>query len=87
MKKMKKLFPHLIPICIGVSLFLYIKEPEAGFNIIPYAIFLLFSNNAAATGGESNFIIIFDLLFSIAIGYFLYKILNNVFNNLKSKKY
>jgi hypothetical protein len=83
---MKKLFPYLIPICIGLCLFLFIKEPEAGFNIIPYTIFLLFSNNAA-TGGESNFIIIFDLLFSIAIGYFLYKIFYNLFNDLKSKKY
>jgi hypothetical protein len=84
---MKKLFPHLIPLSIGVCLFLYIKDPNAGFNIIPYSIFLLFSNNGAATGGEHSFVITFDFLFSIAIGYLFYKILKNVFNSLKSEKY
>lgn len=69
---MKKVIAIILFFCAGLAIFYYIKQPDTGFNIIPYAFFMLFNSNANS-GGEHSFIVFFDLLFSMSIVFLLCK--------------
>ncbi len=72
-KILKEKIIKLLFLSLAVAIFMVIKEPDAGFNMLPYTFFILLNHNSNR-GGESNFIMTFDFLFALSIAYFMYKI-------------
>ena len=63
---MKKIIIVLFIICVGGIIYSYIIQPENGFNIYPYAIFVSLTQNYVGRGNDERiFIIVFDLLFAL----------------------
>jgi hypothetical protein len=73
----KKKLIILCAICVGIAIYSFIINPDNGFNMLPYAFFIMFNNNANR-GGESGFIIVFDALFSMGLAYCLYYFLKEM---------
>lgn len=63
--------------CIVTVLFLLLTvfSSSSAFNLFPYLLYEKFSPGGA---GETNFIIGFDIAFSILLFYVVYKIANRV---------
>jgi hypothetical protein len=74
-KIMQKILVILPFMCVGFAIFYFIKQPDFGFNIIPYGFYMLL-NSGANKGGEHFFIMFFDFSFSMFISFLLYKMLD-----------
>lgn len=71
----KKILAILLAVAV-VGLYLYmVLYTSSGFNFIPYLIHEAISPGGA---GETNFIIVFDVLFAIFLFWLAYKLFNRV---------
>jgi hypothetical protein len=69
---MKKVLPFVFIAGVSAAIFMYIKNADAGFNMFPYAFYVMLSKNPSS-GGETPFIMTFDLLFSVGVAWCLYR--------------
>jgi hypothetical protein len=76
---MKKGIAFLFVACVSAAIFMFIKNPDVGFNMIAYAFYLLLRPNNASSGGETPFIMGFDFLFSIGVALCLYWFIDHLF--------
>jgi|688.fasta_scaffold06779_9 uncharacterized BrkB/YihY/UPF0761 family membrane protein len=76
----KKILAIVLAVAVvGLYLFMVLYT-SSGFNFIPYLIHEAISPGGA---GETNFIIVFDVLFAILLFWLAYKLFDRV---LKEKK-
>ena len=76
---MKEKLIILSSVGVGITIFLYIIDPNNGsvFNMIAYTFFIMLNKNHSQ-GGESTFILVFDFLFATGISYALAKFLREM---------
>ena len=72
---MKKYYPLIISVIIGIGLFIIIITHPSFINFIPFALHEAFLKEIVS---EGIFIIMFDILISCISAYFSYKILKKL---------
>ena len=79
---MNKKILAIILALIATGFFLFmVLNSSSGFNFIPYLIHEAISPGGA---GETNFIIVFDILFAILIFWLLYKLFTRILTKNKA---
>ncbi|MCT4640030.1 MAG: hypothetical protein N4A72_20205 [Bacteroidales bacterium] len=69
---MKKYYPLIISVIIGIGLFIIIITPPSFINFIPFALHEALLKEIVS---EGVFIVMFNVLISCILAYLLYKIL------------